>query len=57
MREKKGVCIQWKRCPCSLILQAKSDMLGFVWTGPNEVVYITAKGIEQHQVRVSGKYT
>ena len=32
------------------ILQAKSDLLGFVWTGINEVVYVTAKGIEQYQV-------
>lgn len=30
--------------------QAKADMIGFVWTGASEIVYITAKGIEQYQV-------
>ena len=33
------------------------NLQGFVWTGLSEVVYITAKGIEQYQVRVSEKCT
>ncbi|KAK7100106.1 regulator of MON1-CCZ1 complex-like [Littorina saxatilis] len=37
--------------PC----KAKCDLLGFVWTGFNEVVYITAKGIEQYQVQPEKK--
>ncbi|KAL8612030.1 hypothetical protein ACOMHN_012929 [Nucella lapillus] len=30
--------------------KAKADLLGFVWTGINEVVYVTTKGIEQYQI-------
>lgn len=30
--------------------KAKSDMLGFIWSGNSEVVYITAKGLEIYQI-------
>ena len=38
-------------------LNEQMNLLGFVWTELSEVVYIIAKGFEQYQVRVSGKYT
>lgn len=31
--------------------KGKADILGFVWTGVNEFVYITKKGIEHYQIQ------